>query len=135
MAQNINSVVLTGNLTKDPELRATTGGTDVATLRVAVNGRKKNGQGEWVDDPNFFDVTAFGGQARTCGEYLKKGSPIAVAGRLDWREWEAKDGSKRSAIQVIANDVQFLPGKRRDDEPQPVAEGEEFKSSGDDIPF
>lgn len=141
MAQNINVVVLTGNLTKDPEMRATTGGTDVATLRLAVNGRRKDSNGEWVDDPNYFDVTAFGGQARACGEHLSKGRPIAVHGRLDWREWEAKDGGKRQAIQVIAQDVQFLGEKKRSGsggdsgDVAPVGEGGEYKTPDDDIPF
>jgi single-strand DNA-binding protein len=109
-ASNINVVVITGNLTKDPELRSTGGGTPVCELRVAVNSRRKNGQtGEWEDKPNFFDVTVWGAQGENCANYLSKGRPVAVEGRLDWREWEAKDGSgKRQAVSIIANSVQFL---------------------------
>jgi single-strand DNA-binding protein len=106
----VNVVVITGNLTRDPELRSTGGGTSVCELRVAVNSRRKNGQtGQWEDKPNFFDVVVFGAQADNCATYLQRGRPVAVEGRLDWREWEAKDGSgKRQAVQIIANTIQFL---------------------------
>jgi len=109
-ASNINVVVITGNLTQDPELRSTGGGTSVCELRVAVNSRRKDGQtGEWVDKPNYFNVTVWGAQGENCANYLSKGRPVAVEGRLDWREWEAKDGGgKRQAVQIIANSVQFL---------------------------
>jgi single-strand DNA-binding protein len=109
-ASNMNVVVITGNLTRDPELRHTGGGTAVCELRVAVNSRRKDGQtGEWVDKPNYFDVTVWGAQGENCANYLSKGRPVAVEGRLDWREWEAKDGSgKRQAVSIIANSVQFL---------------------------
>jgi single-strand DNA-binding protein len=109
-ASNINVVVITGNLTKDPELRSTGGGTSVCELRVAVNSRRKDGTtGEWVDKPNYFNVVVFGAQGDNCANYLSKGRPVAVEGRLDWREWEAKDGGgKRQAVQIIANSVQFL---------------------------
>jgi len=107
-ASNMNVVVITGNLTRDPELRHTGGGTPVCELRVAVNSRRKEGQ-EWVDKPNYFDVTVWGAQGENCANYLSKGRPVAVEGRLDWREWEAKDGSgKRQAVSIIANSVQFL---------------------------
>jgi single-strand DNA-binding protein len=103
-------VVITGNLTKDPELRHTGGGTAVCELRVAVNSRRKDGTtGEWMDKPNFFDVVVWGAQGENCSTYLSKGRPVAIEGRLDWREWEAKEGGgKRQAVQIIANTVQFL---------------------------
>jgi single-strand DNA-binding protein len=109
-ASNVNVVVITGNLTQDPELRHTGGGTAVCELRVAVNTRRKDGQtGEWVDKPNYFNVTVWGAQGENCANYLAKGRPVAIEGRLDWREWEAKDGSgKRQAVQIVANSVQFL---------------------------
>lgn len=109
-ASNINVVVITGNLTKDPELRHTGGGTAVCDLRVAVNSRRKSGQtGEWEDKPNYFDVTVWGAQGENCANYLSKGRPVAVEGRLDWSEWEAKDGSgRRQAVRIVANSVQFL---------------------------
>ena len=109
-ASNVNVVVITGNLTRDPELRSTGGGTSVAEMRVAVNSRRKNGQtGQWEDKPNYFDVVVFGAQADNCATYLQRGRPVAIEGRLDWREWEAKEGGgKRQAVQIIANTVQFL---------------------------
>lgn len=109
-ASNVNVVVITGNLTRDPELRHTGGGTAVCELRVAVNSRRKDGQtGQWVDKPNYFDVVVWGAQGENCANYLSKGRPVAIEGRLDWREWEAKDGSgKRQAVQIVANTVQFL---------------------------
>jgi single-strand DNA-binding protein len=109
-ASNVNVVVITGNLTKDPELRSTGGGTSVCEMRVAVNSRRKNGQtGQWEDKPNYFDVVVFGAQGENCANYLSRGRPVAVEGRLDWREWEAKEGGgKRQAVQIIANSVQFL---------------------------
>lgn len=108
-ASNINVVVLTGNLTRDPELRSTPSGTSVCKLRVAVNSRRKDGQtGEWVDKPNYFDVTVWGAQGENCATYLSKGRPVAVEGRLDWHDWEDNDGNKRQGVEVIANSVQFL---------------------------
>ena len=108
-ASNVNVVVITGNLTRDPELRSTGGGTPVCDMRVAVNSRRKDQSGEWVDKPNYFDVTVWGAQGENCATYLSKGRPVAVEGRLDWREWEAKDGSgKRQSVSIIANSVQFL---------------------------
>ena len=109
-ASNVNVVVITGNLTQDPELRHIGGGTAVCELRVAVNTRRKNGQtNEWEDKPNYFNVTVWGAQGENCANSLAKGRPVAIEGRLDWREWEAKDGSgKRQAVQIVANSVQFL---------------------------
>jgi single-strand DNA-binding protein len=109
MAENINRVTITGNLTADPELRSTGSGTPVCSLRVAVNGLRKDQSGNWVDKPNYFNVVVWGAQGQNCANYLSKGRPVAVDGRLDWREWEAKDGSgKRSTIEIVADTVQFL---------------------------
>ena len=108
---NINRVVLVGNLTKDPELRHTPSGTAVCSLRIAVNSRRRDESGQWVDKPNYFDVSIFGNQAESSAQYLSKGRPVGIDGRLDWREWEAQDGSKRQAVQVIAESVQFLGGR------------------------
>ena len=111
MAANINRVVLVGNLTRDPELRHTPGGTAVTSLRIAVNSRRRDESGQWTDKPNYFDVSVFGNQAESCAQYLAKGRPVAIDGRLDWREWDAQDGSKRQAVQIIAESVQFLGGR------------------------
>lgn len=107
-ASNINRVILTGNLTRDPELRHLQSGTAVCKLRLAVNSRRKDNTGQWVDKPNYFDVTVWGAQGENCKNYLSRGRPVAVDGRLDWREWEDKDGNKRQSVEVIADTVQFL---------------------------
>ena len=151
-ATNINRVVLTGNLTRDPELRHTNGGTAVCSLRIATNTRRKDqSTGEWVDKPNYFDVTVWGAQGENCAQYLSKGRPVAIDGRLEWREWEDQQGNKRQSVEIVADSVQFL-GSRGDAEnggrftPQsdvpadtadfaqaPVATG--GSSTDDDIPF
>jgi single-strand DNA-binding protein len=108
---NINRVVMTGNLTRDPELRSTPGGSSVCKLRIACNTRRKNGQtGEWEEKPNYFDVTVWGAQGENCSRYLSKGRPVAIDGRLEWREWE-QEGHKRQAVDIIADSVQFLGGR------------------------
>jgi single-strand DNA-binding protein len=110
-ASNINRVVLTGNLTSDPELRSLPSGTSVCKLRVAVNTRRKGASGDWEDKPNYFDVTVWGAQGENCARYLSKGRPVAIDGRLEWREWEAQDGNKRQAVDIVADTVQFLGGR------------------------
>jgi single-strand DNA-binding protein len=105
---NINRVVLTGNLTRDPELRTTPSGMSVCSLRIASNSRRKDGSGNWVDKPNYFDVTVWGAQGENCAQYLSKGRPVAVDGRLEWREWDDQSGNKRQAVDIIADSVQFL---------------------------
>jgi single-strand DNA-binding protein len=107
-ATNINRIVLTGNLTRDPELRTTGSGTPVCSLRLACNTRRRDASGEWVDKPNYFDVTVWGAQGENCATYLQKGRPVAVDGRLEWREWQDQQGNKRQAVDIIADSVQFL---------------------------
>ncbi|MBN1527436.1 MAG: single-stranded DNA-binding protein [Thermoleophilaceae bacterium] len=149
-ATNINRVIITGNLTRDPELRSTNGGMSVCSLRVAVNTRRKDqSSGEWVDKPNYFDVTVWGAQGENCAQYLQKGRPVAVDGRLEWREWQDQQGNKRQSVDIIADSVQFLgsreggenggrftpqsdvPADTGDFEQAPVAAG----NTDDDIPF
>jgi single-strand DNA-binding protein len=151
-ATNVNVVVITGNLTRDPELRSLSTGTSVCKLRVAVNSRRKDSSsGEWVDKPNYFDVTVWGAQGENCATYLSKGRPVAVEGRLEWREWEAQDGTKRQAVEIIANSVQFLGSRDgsgaggngvtpQSDVPADTSDFEDSEpasvgSSDDDIPF
>ena len=111
-ATNINRVVLTGNLTRDPELRSTPSGTSVCSLRIASNTRRKDNTGQWVDKANYFDVTVWGAQGENCAQYLAKGRPVAIDGRLEWREWQDKEsGAKRSAVEIVADSVQFLGGR------------------------
>jgi single-strand DNA-binding protein len=148
-ATNINRVVMTGNLTRDPELRSLPSGMSVCSLRIACNTRRKGAGGEWEDKPNYFDVTVWGQQGENCSRFLSKGRPIALDGRLEWREWETQDGQKRQAVDIIADSVQFLGGRddagggngfasredipvdNRDFQAAPVASG----AGDDDIPF
>jgi single-strand DNA-binding protein len=127
-ATNINRVVMTGNLTRDPELRSTPSGTSVCSLRLACNTRRKGASGEWEDKPNYFDVTVWGQQGENCARFLSKGRPIALDGRLEWREWETKEGQKRQTVDIIADSVQFLGG--RDD-----AGGGNGFASREDVPI
>jgi single-strand DNA-binding protein len=146
MAVNINSVVLVGNLTRDPELRHTPSGTAVTTLRIAVNDRVKKGE-EWSDAAYYFDVTVWGRTAENCAQFLAKGRPVGVQGKLTWREWDAQDGTKRQSVEVVADNVQFL-GSRDGGGGEPggggqfvppaaAAAGADFGSApaDDDIPF
>ena len=114
-ATNVNRVVITGNLTRDPELRSTPSGTAVCGLRVAVNTRRKNNStGEWEDKPNYFDVTVWGAQGENCAKYLSKGRGVAIDGRLEWREWETPEGTKRQAVdqlRVALGENGFHPGR------------------------
>jgi single-strand DNA-binding protein len=113
-ATNINRVVMTGNLTKDPELRSLPSGTSVCELRIACNTRRKDSaSGEWLDKPNYFSVKVWGAQGENAARYLAKGRPVAIDGRLEWREWETQEGAKRQEIDIIADSVQFL-GSRED---------------------
>jgi single-strand DNA-binding protein len=121
---NINRVIITGNLTRDPELRSLpSSNNSVCSLRVACNGRRKNAAGEWEDQPNYFDVTVWGAQGENCARFLSKGRPVAIDGRLQWREWTDKEGNKRQSVDIIAESVQFLGG--RDD----AGNGNGFSSS------
>ena len=112
---NINRVIITGNLTRDPDLRALPSGTPVCELGVAVNHRRKdNSSGQWIEEPNYFNVVVFGAQGENCANYLFKGRPVAVDGRLRWSSWEDKNGGgKRSKVEIVADTVQFL-GSRDD---------------------
>ena len=146
MAANINRVVLVGNLTRDPEMKHLPSGTALCSLRTAVNTRRKDESGQWTDKPNYFDVSVWGAQGESCAQYLAKGRPVAIDGRLEWREWEATDGSgKRQAVEIVADNVQFL-GSRGDSDsgggafvPAGAAQqsGADFPASptDDDIPF
>ncbi len=109
---NVNRVVVSGNLTRDPELRQLAGGSSVCKLRIAVNTRKKDrDSNQWSDHPNYFDVTVWGAQGENVAKYLQKGSALLVDGRLEWREWQAQDGTNRQSVEIIAENTQFLGGR------------------------
>jgi single-strand DNA-binding protein len=154
-ATNINRVVLTGNLTRDPELRSLPSGMSVCSLRIASNTRRKDqATGEWQDKPNYFDVTVWGAQGENCSRFLSKGRPVAIDGRLEWREWQAQDGTKRQNVEIVADSVQFLGGRdegqgggngftpqsdvpvdNRDFQPAGAPAGGGSAPADDDIPF
>jgi single-strand DNA-binding protein len=105
---SFNKVILMGNLTRDPELRYTPGGSPVCSFGLAVNRRYRQND-EMKDEVCFVDITVWGKQAENCNEYLSKGSGIMLDGRLQQRSWETEDGQRRSKLEVVANSVQFLP--------------------------
>lgn len=115
---SINKVVVTGNLTRDPELRQTAGGMPILALGVAVNDRRKDPQtGEWRDFPNYIDCTMFGARAEAVAKYLAKGSKVAVEGKLRWSQWE-RDGEKRSKVEVVVDEIEFMSRGQQPQQPQ-----------------
>ncbi len=108
---SINRVIISGNLTRDPELRSTASGMPVLGFGVAVNDRRKNQQtGEWEDYPNFIDCTMFGARAESLSRYLTKGTKVSIEGKLRWSQWE-RDGQKRSKIEVIVDELEFMSSR------------------------
>ena len=137
---SLNRVFLIGNLTMDPELRFTPNGTAVANIRIAVNHRYQGNSGDWVEEASFFTVVAWGRQAEVANEYLKKGRPVLVEGRLRSRSWETPEGQKRSTVEVVASRLQFLDraGARNEDAMADAADVD-LQALGegnfDDVPF
>jgi single-strand DNA-binding protein len=147
----INSVTISGNHTRDPELRNLPSGTTVCKCRLAVNDRVKNKDtGEWTDKPNYFDVTVFGGLGEWLANNSGKGDGITVHGRLSWHEWDVEGGGKRSAVEIIADSI--VPqrdgggggggGSRQGESDVPIDTGDLLpvgtatpSAADDDIPF
>src|SRR5215831_4492624 len=134
---SLNKVFLIGNLTRAPELRYTPSGMAVADLRLAVNSRYQTKSGEKREDTCFLNIVVWGKQAESCSEYLDKGSPIMVEGRLQTRDWETKDGQKRNVVEVVAERVQFMGrGKSAAGGPGAPEAVEASAGEGDDeVPF
>jgi single-strand DNA-binding protein len=142
---NINRVIVSGNLTREPELRQA-GATSVLQLGIAVNDRKKNAQtDQWEDVPNYFDVLVWGARGEGLSRYLRKGMKVAVSGKLRWSSWKAQDGSNRNKVEIVADDVEFLSSSREGaqgaavtgggyDAPAPMA-SPSVESLEEDIPF
>lgn len=147
MARSFARVVVAGNLTRDPELRQTPNGTSVCQFGVAVNRSYKDSSGQWAERTSFFDVVVWGAQGENCARYLSKGRAVTVDGRLEQRSYEAPDGSKRSRVEIIADNVAFQgsPNELSDSEAPAVRSGtsravppDDFRDvdfGGDDIPF
>lgn len=152
---SFNRVILMGNLTRDPEIRYTSGGTAVTDIGLAVNDRRKGADGQWVDETTFVDVTLWGRTAEVAGEYLGKGSPVLVEGRLKLDTWQTNDGQKRSKLHVVCERMQMIgprggggggggggrpPQQRQESDPYSQPDSYEAPSShggapDDDIPF
>ena len=135
MAASLNKVMLIGNLTRDPELRYIPSGQAVTTFTVAVNRTYNSQSGEKKEEVSFIRVVVWARRAEVCNEYLKKGSPVFVEGRLQSRTWEAQDGTKRSTLEVVAQSVQFLSRGPRTNEaeeegtgPSPIEESSPLSS-------
>lgn len=135
---SINKVLISGNLTRDPELRATQGGMSVLSFSVAVNDRHKNQKtGEWEEYPNFVDCTMFGNRAEAVSRYLSKGSKVTIEGRLRWSQWE-RDGQKRSKLEVIVEEIELMAAPQQDQQQMPgmpAPKQQPMSVYDSDIPF
>lgn len=148
---SINQVSITGNLTRQPELRATRSGTPVLSFGIAVNDRRKNASGQWEDVPDFFECVTFGNRATALSDILTKGMKVSIAGKLRYSSWE-KDGQKHSKVDIIADEIELMqnrePRQRQDHQPpqqarpaprwnarQAYAEAPQSEFHDDDLPF
>jgi single-strand DNA-binding protein len=145
---SFNKIILVGNLGRDPELRYTPQGTPVCSFTVATNEKRKDRNGEFQDSTTWFRVTVWGRQAETASQYLTKGRPVYIEGRLRLEEWSDKDGKQRSTLEVHATDMQFIGGRNDDSTPHTSGEATPAKERSqtvtppefagpddDDIPF
>ena len=120
---DINVILLSGRLTRDPELRATAGGTQMLAFGVAVNDRRRNQQtGEWEDFPNFVDCIVFGSRAEAVSRFITKGSKVAIEGKLRYSSWETKEGQRRSKLEVIVDEIEFMSRSNGQQVTSPAAE-------------
>lgn len=128
---SINRVVISGNLTRDPERRATAGGACVLNMTIAVNDRRKNPQtGNWEDYPNYVGCVMFGSRAEGVAPYLSKGSKVCIEGKLRWSQWESQSGEKRNKLEVVIDEIEFM-SKQKSDRQEPITP----VYSDDEIPF
>ena len=134
---SINRVTITGNLTRDIDLRQTQSGYSIGAISVAVNDRKKNSQtDEWEDKANFVECTLFGKRAEGLAPYLNKGQKVAIDGKLDYSTWETKEGQKRSMLKVIVSDLELLGGSKQQEQPQHAPAGATVETvANEEIPF
>lgn len=131
--RNLNHVTLSGNLTRDAELRTTAGGTAVLNFGIAVNeSRKDTATGKWVDEPNFIDCVIYGNRGDSIAQYMEKGTKVSLVGRLHQSTWETKDGQKRSKIEVIVDGIEFMT---RGEGKQQIEQQENAEFYDADIPF
>ena len=129
---SINRVNISGNITRDPDMRATSGGTQVMSFGVAVNDRRRNPQdGEWENYPNFVDCTMFGTRAESVSRFLSKGMKVAIEGKLRYSSWE-RDGQRRSKLEVIVDEIEFLSQKHQNEQ---ASNAPAINAYDEDIPF
>lgn len=132
---SFNKVILLGNLTRDPDVRTTGSGTSVGDMSLAINDRRKGKDGQWVEETTFVEVTIWGRTAEVAGEYLKKGSPVLVEGKLKLDTWQTNDGQKRSKLMVVCERLQMLGGKSGGNERRsssaPAQRKDQFPSESD----
>lgn len=115
----MNRCYVSGNLTRDGELRTTQGGTEILTFGIAVNDRKRDpNSGEWVEVPNFFDCAVFGKRAESLSRILHKGMKCAIEGKLRWSQWQDKSGQKRSKVEIIVDEIEFMSRQSNEEAPQ-----------------
>jgi len=138
---SINKAIISGNLTREPELRSTASGMSVLGFGVAVNDRQKNKQtGEWEDYPNFIDCTMFGKRAESLSQWLHKGAKVCIEGKLRWSQWE-RDGQKRSKVEVIVDEVEFMSARENSNTQEYTSNNQSAPQNGaqsaysEDIPF
>jgi single-strand DNA-binding protein len=139
---SFNRVIIVGNLTRDVEIKYTQSGTAVAEIGLAINDRRKSQSGEWVEETTFVDVTMWGRTAEVASEYLSKGSPVLIEGRLKLDTWET-DGKRRQKLKVVGERMQMLGGKGgnssgrrpRDDEYSDSNVADQSVTAGEDVPF
>lgn len=133
---SINQVSITGNLTREPDLHNTAGGTAVLSFGIAVNDRRKNASGQWEDvPPNFFECVTFGNRATALSDILTKGMKVAIAGKLHYSSWE-KDGQKHSKVDIIANEIELMQNRKPQQPQQDYQSGyQQQPTMYDDIPF
>ena len=137
---SINKAIISGNLTRDPEVKSTAGGSCVMKFSVAVNDRYKNQQtGQWEDRPNFIDCTMFGARAESVSRFMSKGTKVAIEGKLRWSQWEKKDtGEKRSKVEVIVDEIEFMSSRNEGYQAERTkahAPVQEASIYDEDIPF
>jgi single-strand DNA-binding protein len=131
---NVNRVVITGNLAADPEVRQLRTGNSLCRLRIACSTRRRQPDGSWGEKSNYFDVVVWGAQGEATERFLSKGSAVAVDGRLEWREWTAESGEKRQAVEIVAENLEFLDRSARQTQ-LPSDEPAAADIADDDIPF
>ena len=134
---SINRVIISGNIGQEPELRSTASGMPVMSFSVAVNDRRKDSSGEWTDYVNWISCTMFGNRAESVSMYLAKGAKVSIEGKLRWSQWETKDGQKRSKVDVIVDELEFMSSRGGSGEANRKASSADASSSiyDENIPF